>query len=231
MIKRTIGSLLAAIGVMVAGSAMFLALAGPASAAGTGYAPAPAPTPTPTPSTTCGSGAIVTSADVGAAGGSITGTVGGSTVTVTVPAGALPSTGTQVALTDTAGTAAAPSGDTIVLSFAVNFCVNGSKFTGTFATPVTVTVSDPAIKPGQSLFVLTPSGLVPVSATIGNGSFTITITGDPTFVLVTSSTTATAIPGATSVVTGKPFVLEGAVAGALVLFGSFLLLRLRFRHR
>ena len=217
MIKRTIGSLLAAIGVMVAGSAMFLALAGPASAAGTGYGGAGADS-TPTPSTTCGSGAIVTSADVGAAGGSITGTVGGSTVTVTVPAGALPSTGTQVALTDTAGTAAAPSGDTIVLSFAVNFCVNGSKFTGTFATPVTVTVSDPAIKPGQSLFVLTPSGLVPVSATIGNGSFTITITGDPTFVLVTSSTTATAIPGATSVVTGKPFVLEGAVAGALVLW-------------
>jgi hypothetical protein len=123
-----------------------------------------------------------------------------------------------------------PNPDIIVLSFAVNFCENGAKVTGTFPVPVTVTVTDPAIKPGQTLFMVTPGGLVPVpTASIGTGSFTLTITGDPEFVLVTSTTTV--IPGATTVVTGKPFLLEGIIAGGLVLVGSLLLLRLRFRHR
>jgi hypothetical protein len=128
----------------------------------------------------------------------------------------------------------APSGDTIVLAFGVNFCVNGSKVTGTFPTPVTVTVTNPAIKPGDTLYIETTGGLVPVTAaTISNGSFTFTITSDPAFVLVAPATpqVATVIPGATSVVTGKPFLLEGVIAAGLVAFGTLLLLRLRFRHR
>jgi len=230
MIRRVIGSLLSASVLAAVGLAMLVALAGPASAAATGYSPAP-PTPPPVaPSTVCGSGTIVTSSDVGPGGGSINGVVGGSTVTVNVPAGAVPSGGVQVALTDTSGIATIPAGDTIVLSFGVNFCVDGSKFTGTFSPPVTVTVSLPAIRPGQTLYEQTANGLVQITpAQIADGSLTITITGDPTFVLVTSSSTI--IPGATTVVTGKPFVLEGLVAGALALSGSLLLLRLRFRHR
>jgi hypothetical protein len=226
--KRAVGSLLSAIGLLVVGLAMFVGVAGPASAAGTGYAPPPLPPPV-VPSSVCGSGTVVTSANVGAAGGSITGTVGASTVTVTVPAGALPSTGTQVSL-NTPSVITVPNGTSLVLAFAVNFCVNGTKFTGTFATPVTVTVSLPAIKPGQSLFEQTAGGLVPVTpSSITNGSFSVTITGDPSFVLVTAAT-STLIPGATSVVTGKPFLLEGLVGGAMLLLGSLLLLRLRFRH-
>jgi cell division protein FtsX len=46
------------------------------------------------------------------------------------------------------------------------------------------------------------------------------------------STSSSVIPGATSVVTGKPFLLEGIVAGLLALAGALLLLvRLRLRHR
>jgi hypothetical protein len=161
----------------------------------------------------------------------VTATVDGATVTVDVPAGALPSGGAQVEITDITPVTTIPSGTTLVLAFGVNFCVNGAKFTGTFATPVIVTVTDPAIAPGQTLYVQTATGLVQITPTsISDGSFTITITGDPSFVLVAATTSATVIPGATSVVTGKPFLLEGLIAGGLVLFGSLLLLRLRFRH-
>lgn len=227
MIKRVIGSLFSAFGLVVVGLAFTAALAGPASAAGTGYVPTPPPVTPPAPSSICSTGAVVTSSTVGAAGGTVSGTVGTSGVTVSVPAGDF-SGGAQVAILSTSGITV-PNPDVIVLSFAVNFCENGAKVTGTFPVPVTVTVTDPAIKPGQTLFIVTPGGLVPVpTASIGTGSFTLTITGDPEFVLVSATTTV--IPGATTVVTGKPFLLEGIVAGGLVLVGSLLLLRLRFRH-
>ena len=231
MIKRAIGSFLAAIGLIAVGLAVFVTLAGPASAAGSGYSPAPVPPNPVAPSTVCGTGSVISSSNVGTAGGTVTATVDGSTVTVDVPGGALPSSGVQVEITDITPVTTIPSGTSLVLAFGVNFCVDGTKFTGTFATPVTVTVTDPAIAPGQTLYVQTATGLVQITPTsISDGSFTVTITGDPSFVLVAATTAATVIPGATSVVTGKPFLLEGLIAGAFVLFGSLLLLRLRFRH-
>jgi hypothetical protein len=61
----------------------------------------------------------------------------------------------------------------------------------------------------------------------------LTIDSDPDFVLVTASgPTESVISGATTVVTGKPFLLEGLVAGALLFAGGALLfVRLRLRHR
>jgi hypothetical protein len=210
--------------------AFSVALSTSAGAAGTGYGSSPPPPPPATPASVCNAGTVITSSTVSSTGGTVSGAVGASSVSVNVPSGDF-SGGVQVAITDTSSTATAPTGDSIVLAFGVNFCVNGSKVTGTFATPVTVTVTDPAIKPGQSLFIQTANGLVPVTpGSIGNGSFTVTITGDPDFVLV-SNAVATVIPGATAVVTGKPFLLEGLVAGCLLLLGCGLLLRLRFRHR
>lgn len=208
-----------------------LVVAGPAGAAGSGYTPPPSPSPPPTPVSTCPPGAVIASSDVTAAGGSVSGTVGGATVTVNVPAGAFPS-GAQVAITDTTSIAVAPTGTRIVLAFGISFCVNGQKFQGTFSPPATVTVTNPAIQPGQTLYLQTGTTLTPVQAQITNGSLTFTINSDPDFVLVAASTTATVIPGATTVVTGKPFVLEGLVAGGLALFGvALLLFRLRLRHR
>lgn len=85
-----------------------------------------------------------------ARGGTVSGTVDGSTVVVTVPAGDF-ADGVEVSIIDTSSTAPVPVGDSLVLAFAVNFCVGGSKVTGTFPVAVSVTVTNPAIAPGQRL--------------------------------------------------------------------------------
>ncbi len=226
---------LRALAIVVSGLALGVALAGPAAAADSGYTPTSTPVSTPPPATTCPAGAVVSSTTVSAAGGSVTGTVDGTVVTVNVPAGAFPD-GAEVAIIDTSGIAVAPAGDSIVLAFGITFCVNGQKFQGTFSPPATVTISNPAIKPGQSFYQQVGSTLIPIQAQISNGSLTFTIDSDPDFVLVASTTTAALIPGATSVVTGKPFLLEGLVAAGLAAVGGTLLflrlrLRLRPRHR
>jgi hypothetical protein len=207
--------------------------AGPAGAAGSGYSPAPPTSPTPTPSG-CPSGTVVTSLNLPAGGGSVSAPVGGVNVTVTVPAGSFPA-GAQVAIIDTSTIAIAPTGDTIVLAFGVDFCVNGAKFTGTFSPPATITVADPAIKAGDTLYQQVGSTLILLpNVQVSNGSLTFTIDSDPDFVLVTATTTGGLIPGATTVVTGKPFLLEEVVGGLFVAIGGVLLMlfvRLRLRHR
>jgi hypothetical protein len=176
---------------------------------------------------------VIASSTLGAGGGTVNGTVDGSGVTVSVPSGDFPG-GVQVAILDTSSIAIAPTGDSIVLAFGINFCANGAKVTGTFSQPVTVTITNPSIRPGQTLYLQTGSGLTPVTAQIVNGSLSLTIDSDPDFVLVAAvqTTGVTVISGATTVVTGKPFLLEGIVAGVLVLAGVLLLVgRLRLRHR
>jgi hypothetical protein len=228
--KRAVGVVLRAFAVAATTVAFSVLSSAAAGAAGTGYGGGTPPPSPPTATSFCDTGTVITSSTVLSTGGTVTGTVGASTVSVNVPSGDF-SGGVQVSITDTSTTATAPAGDTIVLAFGVNFCINGNKVTGAFAAPVTVTVTDPAIAPGEKLFLQTASGLVPITpASIGTGSFTVTITSDPDFVLVAAAV-ATPIPGATSVVTGKPFLLEGLIAGGLVLLGCGLLLRLRLRHR
>jgi hypothetical protein len=232
MTRRALQPLFRIAALTVLGLGFAFIAAGPAGAAGDGYGTSTPPNP-PVAPTGCPTGTVITSSTLGAGGGTISGTVDGSLVTVTVPAGSFPD-GAQVAITDIFSTTIAPTGDTIVLAFGVNFCSNGSKVMGSFSPPVTVTVSNPGILPGQTLFLQTSTGLVPVTtAQIGTGSFTLTIDSDPDFVLVTASgPTESVISGATTVVTGKPFLLEGLVAGALLFAGGALLfVRLRLRHR
>jgi hypothetical protein len=143
-------------------------------------------------------------------------------VTVTVPSGAFPD-GVQVAIVEIGGSVP-PNGGTVVLTFGLEFCENGELVTGTG----TVAVTDPVIGPCQTLYQQTSSGLVAVpAAQITNGHLFVPVTEEADYVLVS---TACAIPAATTVVTGKPFLLEGLIAGGLVLLGTLLLLRLRFRH-
>lgn len=236
MTRRTLRPFLRVIAMAVLGVGFTMVLASPAGAAGDNYTiqlpPPPTPAPIPTP-TGCPTGTPVVSQSVGATGGTVSAPVGGSNVSVNVPAGAFPN-GVLVVITLGPAPAVVPVGDALVLQFGVNFCVNGVKYQGTISPPVTVTVSNPAIHPGQTLFIQEGSSLVPVQATISNGSLVVTVTSDPNFVLVAASAApgATAIPGATTVVTGKPFLGEGLIAGGLVLLGSMLLFfRLRFRHR
>jgi hypothetical protein len=234
MKRPILQSLVCTLGLVFAlGVGLSAAFVGSAAAATSGYTPPTTPPPTtPPPTPNCPVGTTISSGNIGAGGGTVTGSVDGSNVTVTVPAGTFPS-GVQVAITDVSQIVVTPAGTVIVLSFGVDFCVNGQKVTGTFSPPVTVVVSNPAIKAGDVLYEFVGDTLTPYAANVSNGQFTITVDSDPSFVLVASSSPTAAIPGATSVVTGKPFLLEGIIAGVLVFAGGVLLLflRLRLRHR
>jgi hypothetical protein len=220
----TVLKLICAIGLVFAAA---LGSSSLAFAAGTGYGPGG-----PNPGTTAVglSGTVVTSTTVQPGGGSASGTVGGSTITATVPSGAFTSP-TQVVVTDATGSAVAPSGGgTPVVTFGVGFYVNGTKVTGTFPA-VTITVTSASIKAGCTVYIVTGTTLQAVSgASVTNGSATFSITSDPTVEIATASTGTTPIVGATSVQTGKPFLLEGGIAAALLLVGGLLLIRSRHRR-
>ena len=131
-------------GLFVVGIAIVatVAMSPTAFAAGSGYSPSE---PVPGGTATGLPGTVVTSTTIPPSGGSVSGAVGGSTVAVTIPAGAF--TGpTQAVLTDATGSGVVPSsGGTSVVTFGVAFYVNGTKVTGTFPA-VTVTVTSASIK-------------------------------------------------------------------------------------
>jgi hypothetical protein len=233
-------ALLASIG-LAAGAA----LAGPtqAYAAGSGYTPTG--TPTTGGSATGLAGTVVTSTTVQPSGGTASGVVGSSTITATVPPGTF--TGAvQVVMTDATGSYLAPSsGGSPVVTFGIGIYVNGSKVTGTFPA-VSVTITSPAITVGSTVNLVTGSGLqAATGAAVQAGSASFSITSDPvvevTAPVGTVGTTAsggtggtssgTAIAGATSGETGKPFLLEEMVAVALLAFGALVLVALRLRRR
>jgi len=201
-----------------------------AFAAGSGY------TPTGGTGTTATGlpGSVVSSTTIQPSGGTANATIGNGTVTATVPAGAF--TGpVQLTVTDASGSSVAPpSGFTTAMTFGIGFYENGTKVTGTFPA-VTVTVSSPSIVAGSTVYLVTGSGLQAVSgAVVKAGSATFTITSDPVVEMATPVSAAaggTAIAGATSAQTGKPFFVEGLLAAALVAFGSLLLVALRLRRR
>jgi hypothetical protein len=202
-----------------------------AFAAGSGYTPAANPT---TGGTATGlAGTVVTSTTIQPSGGTATGTVGSATITASVPAGTF--TGpVQVVMTDATSSAVTPpSGGTIVVTFGIGIFENGTKVTGSFPA-ITVTVTSSSITAGSTVYLLTGSTLQAVSgASVTAGSATFTITSDPVVTTAATSATAsgTAIAGATSEVTGKPFLLEGGIAAALVAFGGLMLVGLRLRRR
>jgi len=205
-----------------------------AFAAGSGYTPATGGSGT---TATGLPGSVVSSTTIQPSGGTANATIGNCTITVNVPAGAF--TGpVQVTITDaSASSVTPPSGATTVVTFGVGFYQNGVKVTGTFPA-VTVTVSSPSITAGSTVYFVTGSGLQSVSgAAVKAGSVTFTITSDPVVEVATpvsaaaTSAAGTAISGATSAQTGKPFYLEGLLAAALTAFGALLLVALRLRRR
>jgi hypothetical protein len=215
---RLLGSgLCAAAGVLLASTA--------AGAAGTGYG-----TATPPPgASSVGFTTVVASQVVGASGGTVQGTESGATATVDVPAGALPSGGEVVLSSGPPSAVAVGGGRTVVVGFSVAVLnqETGQPLTGTFAHPLTLTLTDPAIVPGDTVVILTgPGQLSPVSgATVTNGSAVVAFDSDPNFAVVAGSVsaaptpTSTTVPGATSVTTGEPFLGEELVAGVLVAGG------------
>ncbi len=214
----------AAAGVAVAASVLGTATA---FAAGSGYTPAGgSASPAGVPG---GFTSVLTTGTVQPSGGTVTGSDNGDTVTVTVPAGAL----TQAAqVVVTAGNVtqiggAGQVGKDAVVAVGISVMVNGTKFTGTFPKPITVTISG-NFAAGDQVVVYDPStgGWSPVpGATIANGTATFQITSDPDVAVLAS--TSSAVSGATSASTGEPFVLEGGAAAALVVGGSLLAWRFR----
>ncbi len=222
----------AAGGVAMAG-ALFVA---PATAygAGTGYTPGGTPTPGGTAAGLAGTVASTTTIQPG--GGVATGSVGSSTITATVPAGAF--TGAvQVVITDASSSAVVPpGGGSPIVTFGIGIYSDGVKESGSFPA-VSITVSSSAITAGSTVYLVTGSGLQSVSGdAVKAGSATFSITSDPTVEVAATSVAATAvgstaIAGATSSQTGKPFILEGAVAALLCAVGVMLLVVVRRRGR
>jgi len=156
-------------------------------------------------------------------------TSGTSSAAVTVPAGALP-VGTALdvyPVTNASSLAGSiPSGQSYVLSFAVAWQSPGGTVP-TATTPLSMTITDPSIVAGDTIYEVTSSGVTKVGTATVNGSVTVTFTTDPTFVLAksnSSTTTTTTTPVTTttvpptpsvSIVSGKLHVKKNAVAMSL----------------
>ncbi|MCU1490798.1 MAG: hypothetical protein JWM85_2203, partial [Acidimicrobiaceae bacterium] len=143
-----------------------------------------APPPSFVPGTSFGSPTSVT---VGSTGGAttLTQTVSGMTATVVIPPNALPA-GTTVSIYPVASNAAikatVPSGRSYVSSFAVSWQSPGGG-SPVPSAPITLVVSDPKIVPGQTVYEITPKGLVAVGTATRNGTVAITFVDDPVFVV------------------------------------------------
>ena len=160
----------------------------------TPVAPAPptvinAPPPSGTPS---GSATILQSNIYTGTQMSIAGTSGTSSATVTVPAGDTSLAGATLSLysLNTAQLPSAPSGNSYVDAFSLSWQIPfGTVPTATL--PISISITDPSIKPGDTVYKLNSSGsLVPVPASevsIVGDVITITFSTDPTFVVAAPS--------------------------------------------
>jgi len=181
-------------------------------AAGSGYSPPSSGSTTTAPG---GFSDVLANQQVGSAGGTLTTPVGSATVTIDVPSGTF-SSPVDVTVTTPTDTAAIPNA---VVAFSISVESNGAPVSGTFSA-ITVTVKDSALVPGDSIDYWNGSSYVAYpNATVGNGTATITITSDPTFVVMPPATTSnegsTTVAGATTPHTGIPvdgILLAGAAA-------------------
>ncbi len=221
------------IGLMV-GAASALSVVGASLAPGTALAAGSGYTPGgtgPGGSATGLPGTVISTSTIQPSGGSGSGTIGGSSITVNVPPGTFPNP-VQLVLTDASSSTITPSGGgSVVVVFGVGFYENGTKVTGTFP-PVTVTVTSSSITAGSTVYLIVGGQLVAASgASVTNGSATFTITSDPTVEIVAAPAATTSISGATAAVTGEPFRFEEIAAASLVALGGLGLLLVRRRHR
>ena len=177
----------------------------------------------------------------------VTGTDGAYTVTVNVPSGAF--TQAECVTLTSANTSGigngGVSGDSAVIGLGINVssnCSTGSALTGTSTSGPWVSALQVAINgtfnPSDTVVfynVQTGTWQPLTGATISATSITFNITADPDVaVLAPGSASSGATPtvaNATTVATGKPFLLEEIIAGALVAFGLAALFVFRVRRR
>src|SRR5580693_296633 len=205
--------------IALIGAASVCGTAGIAAAAATAYGPPPPATSVPPGGFT----AVITTVSVGPAGGTIGPvSVDGADLTVTVPRGAFPSV---VQITVTApdlSLITPPAGITVVAGAGIQVTLNGAPYPGTFLKAVTATFRSSKIMPSSDVVVWNGTSFVidPASTTT-EGMATVSFDSDPDFAVESPASTAvTTVPGATSPVTGEPFLGEGILAGGLVLAGA-----------
>ena len=208
-----------------------------AYAAGSGYTPTPLPTPSGTPG---GYTQVVTAVTVNPTSttpATVSVTVDGTPVNITVPASAF-TTPVQVVITSpvlSQVTSALPNlglgGYQAVAGLGINIVTpTGQTYPGTFRHPITVTVRNPAIGSGDRVVEWNAQGTFTSvqNAHIANGSASWSFQTDPAFAVLAPEKGA--VPGATSPVTGKPFLEEGFAGLLLLGLGSRILFRSRRRN-
>jgi len=206
-------------------------------AAGSGYTPPTTPTSSGTPG---GYTQVVTAVTVNPTSttpATVSVTVDHTPVQVTVPPNAF-TTPVQVVVTSpvlSQVTSALPnlgfSGFQAVAGLGINIVTpTGQTYPGAFRHPITVTVTNSAIGPGDRIAEWNSQGVFSTvaNAVIKPGSATWSFQTDPDFAVL--APVKGTVPGATSPVTGKPFISELLAGLALVGVGSGVLLRTRRRN-
>ena len=175
--------------------------------------PAPTP-PTPTGLPPSDFGTPVSATTQAGTPTTLTDAAGGATASLVVPAGAFPA-GTTVDLFPVSVPAplahAVPAGQAYVASFAVTWAVPGGG-TASASVPLRLTIDDPAIAAGDTIYEVGPHGLVAVGRATTNGTATITFIADPVFLVV--AVPRVALASARAVRAGRTLAVELACAGA-----------------
>jgi|GEM_PF-3037191 len=205
-----------------------IAAAPASSAAGGGYGSGNGPAAVPG-----GYATVVTTHTFGSGGGSLVASIPGGHAQLTVPAGAFIGA-LQVAVTapDVKGVEAVlpklgRANYRVVAAIGIGVTdTNGHKFTGTFAHPLTLTITGAALGVGNQIIQFTgPSTATAVAATVSAGSVTVSMLADPDFAVLAPASAAPAAavvappvvsPLATSSAVGSPLASPLATSSAAV---------------
>ena len=153
-----------------------------------------APAPTGLPASSYGAPVSVTASSTTAV--SVSQTSGAASATLTIPAGALPANTTVSVypVTESSSvTSQVPAGQSYVAAIAITWeAPDGTSPAAT--APITLKISDPSIKAGDTIYMLTSSGPKAVGTASADGSATVTFTSDPVFIVTAASATTTTVP-------------------------------------
>jgi len=197
----------------VLGAVGLIAAAPASSAAGGGYGSGNTPAAVPG-----GYATVVTTHTFGSGGGSLGASVPGGHAQLTVPAGAFVGA-LQIAVTapDLKGVEAVlprlgRANYRVVAAIGIGVTdTNGHKFTGTFAYPLTLTITGAALGVGNQVIQFTgPSTATTVAATMSAGAVTVSMLADPDFAVLAP---AAAVPAAAGV--APPGVSPPATSSAV----------------
>lgn len=169
---------------------------------------------------------VITSQTITPAGGTIGPLiVDGAIVTLVIPPGTFP-VSVQITMTapDLNAVGAAGLHDyKTVAGVGIQIQVNGQLYPGAFLKRLILTIRKSSITASSVVVVWNGTAFVTeTDATVRSGVAVIRFDTDPDFAVLspTETTPRTPIPGAIEPVTGKPFLGEGILAGALLMLGT-----------